>query len=116
MQDKVLADKVTGPEIKPEKEEQEEQYVDELEKKDKSNQANALSFQMARVIRWNLLGLYQQKAHRILKKSRRIQILLLEMKTGRAVVYKEAIPDRNFKSLFKSMVINQNDLQQVAID
>ena len=50
-------------EIEPEKEEQEEQYEDVLEEKDKSDQARALSPKMARVIRWNVPDLYQQKAH-----------------------------------------------------
>ena len=68
VQPNVLADKGVGSEIKPEKEDQKEQYEDLLEGKDKSDQASALSFQMARVIRWNLLGLYQQKAHRFRKK------------------------------------------------
>ena len=35
---------------------------------------------------------------------------------GEAVVYGDAIPGSNFKSLFKSMVINQLDLHQVCID
>ena len=65
---KVLADKGIGPEIEPEKEEQEEHYEDVFEDKDKSDQASALSPKIARVIRWNVPGLYQQKAHRPLKK------------------------------------------------
>ena len=58
-----LADKGIGSEIEPDKEEQEEQYEDVLDEKDKSGQASALSPQMARVIRWNVPGLYQQNAH-----------------------------------------------------
>ena len=67
-QPKVLADKGIKPEIEPEKEEQVKQYEDVLKDKDKSDQASALSPKMARVIRWNVPGLYQQKAHRPLKK------------------------------------------------
>ena len=48
---KVLADKGIGLKIEPGKEEQEEQYKDILDDKDKSDQASALSPQMARVIR-----------------------------------------------------------------
>ena len=33
-----------------------------------------------------------------------------------AVVYGDALPGSNFKSLFKSMVSNQQDLHQVGID
>ena len=46
-----------------ENKEQEEQYEDVLDEKDKSDQASTLSPQMARVIRWNVFGLYNQKAH-----------------------------------------------------
>ena len=46
LKNNVLADKG----ITPEEEEQEEQYENELEDKDKSDQASALSRQMARVI------------------------------------------------------------------
>ena len=35
---------------------------------------------------------------------------------GEAVVYGDEIPGSNFKSLFKSIVINQNDLHQVGIN
>ena len=50
MQLKVLAEKGIGPKKEPE-EEEEKQYEDILDEKDKSAQANALSPQMARVIR-----------------------------------------------------------------
>ena len=33
-----------------------------------------------------------------------------------AVVYKDAIPGSNFKSLFKSIMSNQQNLNQVGID
>ena len=116
MQDKVLADKGIGPEIDPEKEEQEEQYKDVLEEKDKSDLANALSPQMARVIRWNVPGLYQQKAHRLIKKITEHQNILSRIENGKAVVYGDVISGSNFKSLFKSMVSYQQNLNQVGID
>ena len=62
VQPKVLANKGIGPKIEPEEKEQEELYEDLLEEKDKSAQANALSPQMAKVIRWNVPGLYQQNS------------------------------------------------------
>ena len=116
VQPKVLTDKGIGPKIEPEKEEQEEQYEDALEDKDKSDQASALSPQMARVIRWNVPGLYQQKAHRLLKKITEHPNILTRNEHGEAVVYGDAIPGSNFKSLFKSMVSNQQNLNQVGID
>ena len=57
MQLKVLAEKGIGPEKEPE-EEEEKQYEDILDEKDKSAQASALLPQMARVIRWNIPGVY----------------------------------------------------------
>ena len=55
MQLKVLTVKGIGPEKEPEKE---KQYEDILDEKDKSAQASALSPQMARVIPWNIPGVY----------------------------------------------------------
>ena len=60
VQPKVLADNGIEPEIEPEKDEKEEQYEDVMEEKDMSDQASALSPQMARVIRWNVPRVYQQ--------------------------------------------------------
>ena len=68
VQPKVLADKYIRSKIEPDKEEQDEQYKNILGDKDKSDKASALSPQMAKVIRWNVFCLYQQKAHRLLKK------------------------------------------------
>ena len=68
VQPKVLADNGIGPEIEQEEKEQEEKYEDVLEENNKSAQASAISPQITRVIRWNVPGLYQQKAHRDLKK------------------------------------------------
>ena len=66
MQLKVLAEKCIGPEEEPE-EEEEKHYQDILDENDKSAQTSAFSPQMARVILWNIPGVYQQKAHRLLK-------------------------------------------------
>ena len=71
VQPKILAEKSIGPEIVLEKDEKEqdaedENGEDEQVDKDKSVQASALSPQMARLIRWNVPGLYQQTAHRLL--------------------------------------------------
>ena len=101
VQPNVLADKEIGSEIEPEKEEQEKQYEDVLDKKDKSDQASALLPQMARVIRWNVPGLYKQKAHRLLKKITEHPNILTRNENGEAVVYGDAIPASIFKSLFK---------------
>ena len=116
MQPKVLADKGIGSEIAPDKEEQEEQYEDASDTKDKSDQASALSPQMARVIWWNVPGLYQQKAHWLLKKITEHPNILTRNEHGEAVVYGDAIPISNFKSLFKSMMNNQQNLYKVGID
>ena len=61
---------------------------------------------MARVIRWNVPGLYQQKAHRLLKKITQHADIFTKNGNGEAVIYENAIPGSNFKSLFKSMVSN----------
>ena len=116
VQPKVLTDKGIGLEIEPEENEQEEQYEDVLEEKDKSAQASSVSPQMARVIRWNVPGLYQQKAHRLLKKITEHADTLTRNENGEAVIYGNAIPGSYFKSLFKSMVSNQQNLNQVGID
>ena len=71
---------------------------------------------MARVIRWNVPGLYQQKAHRLLKKITVHPNIFTKNENGEAVVYGDAIFGSNFQSLFKSMVSNQQNLNQVGID
>ena len=63
-----LADKGIRSEIEPKEKEQDEQYENILEHKDKSDTASALLPQIKRIIRWNLPNLYQQNAHRLLKK------------------------------------------------
>ena len=84
--------------------------------KDKSDQASALSPQMAIVIRWNVPGAYQQKAHWLLKKITEHPNILTRNENGEAVVYRDTIPGSNYKSLFKPMVSNQQNLYQVGID
>ena len=42
--------------------------------------------------------------------------MLTRNEIGEAVVYGDAILGSNFKSLLKSMVINQQNLNQVSID
>ena len=118
---KILAEKGIGPDIVLEKDEEEQDAEDtngedEQADKDKSAQANALSPQMARVIRWNVPGLYQQKAHRLHKRITENPDILTRNENGEAVIYGDAIFGSNFKSLFKSMVSNQQNLNQVGID
>ena len=116
VQPKVRADKGIGPEIKPEEKEQEKQYEDVLVEKNKSAQASALSPLMAIVIRWNVPGLYQQKAFRLLKKITEHADILTRNENGEAVINENAIPGSNFKSVFKSIVSDQQNLNQVGID
>ena len=75
-----------------------------------------MSPQMARVIRWNGLGLYQRIAHRLLKKITEHPNIITRNENGKAVVNVDTIPNSNFKFLFKSMVSNQQNLNQVSID
>ena len=82
-QSKVLADKGIGSEIEPKEKELDEQYEDLLKEKDKSAQASALSTKMARVIRRNVLGLYQQQAHRLLKRITDHAEILTRNETGK---------------------------------
>ena len=71
---------------------------------------------MKRVIRWNIPGVYQQKAHKLLKKITQQPDILTRNENGEAVVYGDAIPGSNLKSLFKSMVSNQQNMNLVGID
>ena len=50
-------------------EQKKQQYEDVLKRKDKSAEASVLASQMVRVIRWNIPGLYQQNAQRLLKNN-----------------------------------------------
>ena len=81
-----------------------------LKKKDKSGQASTLPPQMARVIRYNVPGIYQHKADRLVKKITKHVNILTRNENGKAVVYGDAIHGSNFKSLFKLMVSNQQNL------
>ena len=71
---------------------------------------------MARVIRCNVPGLYQHKAHRLLKNIMEHPNILTRNNNGEAVVYGDAIPGSNCKSLFKSMLSNQHNLNKVGTD
>ena len=71
---------------------------------------------MTRVIRWNKPGVYQQQAHRLLKKITEQPDVFTRNEYKEAVVDGDAIFSSNFKSCFKSMVSNQHDLHQVGID
>ena len=75
-----------------------------------------MSAMMAWQIRWNIPGLYHQKADRLLKKIHENPEILTRNENGEAVVYGESVPGSNFKSLFKSMMSNHKDLHQVGID
>ena len=108
---KVLAEKGIGPDIVLEKDEEEQDEKDynsedEQVEKDELAQASALSPQMGRVIQWNVPGLYKQKAHRLLKRITENPGILTRNENGEAVIYGDAIPSSNIKSLFKSMVSN----------
>ena len=118
---KILTEKGIGPDIALEKDKEEQDNLEEngkenQEEKDKSAQASALSPQMARVIRWNVPGLYQQNAYRFLKKITEPPGILTRNENGEAAVNGETIQGNNYKSLFKSMVSNQQNLNQVGID
>ena len=116
---KILAEKGIGPDIVLKQDEEKQDTEDENGEheqadKDKLAQASALSPEMAIVIRWNVFGVYQQKSHRHFKRSTENPDNLT--RNGKAVIYGDAIPGSNFKSLFKSMVSNQQNLNQVGID
>ena len=116
MEPNILAEKFIKPEIEPEKEDEEKQYEHVLKEKDKSNQASVLSPQMAKVIWWNVPRLNQQKAHRLFKKITEHFDILTRNENREAVVNRNASFVSYFKSLFKSMVSNQQNLNQADID
>ena len=118
---KVLVEKAIEPDIAlntdEEEQDEEEEYGDKEQKEsDKSAQASALSPQMARIIRWNVPGLHQQKAPGLLKRITENPDILTRNENGEAVAFEDAIPNSNFQSLFKSMVSNQQNMNQVDID
>lgn len=84
--------------------------------KDKSAQANACSRQIAKVIRWNVLGLYHHNGNRLNKTITYNLDILTKNKNRQAVFNGNAIPCSKFNKLFKSMVSNQKNLNQVGID
>ena len=57
-----------------------------------------------------------KKAHRLLKRITDNPDILTRNENGEAVIYGDAIAGSNFKSLFKSMFSNQQNLNQVGID
>ena len=116
IQPKILADKGIRPEIEPEKKKQKEQYKDVLANKNKSAEASDLSPQMARVIRWNVPDLYQQKKHRLLKKITEHADILTKNKYGKTLIYGNAIFGSNLKMRFKSMGSNKQNINQIGID
>ena len=95
---------------------QKTQYKDVLDKKDKSAKASAWFPQIARVIWWNDPGLYQQYAHRLLKKITEHADNFIRTENGETVIYRNANPNSNFKSLFTLMVSNLQNLNQVNIE
>ena len=105
LQPEVIAGKGIEPDIDPKK--AAKQYEDILEVKDISL---LLSPQMAKVICWNVHGLYQQKAHWLLKKIMEIADIFTHNYNGTAVVYRDLMLGSNFKLLFKSMLSNQQNL------
>ena len=111
---KILAEKGIGPDIVFEKDEEEQDAEDENGEdkqvdKDKSAQASALFPQMARVIRWNVPGLYQQIAHRVLKRITENPDIITKNENTEAVIYGDAIPGSDIKSSFKSIISNQQN-------
>ena len=62
------------------------------------------------VIRWNVPGLYPQNAHNLLRSITKHADFLTDNKNGKDVIYKNAIRGSNFKSLFKSIMSNQQNL------
>ena len=71
-----------------------------------SNQASVLSTQKAIIIRCNVLCLYQQNEHRLLKKIMGHSDILTKNENVEFVVYRDSIPYINFKLLFKSIISN----------
>ena len=55
-------------------------------------------------------------AHKLIKKITEHADILTRNENGEAVIYGNAIASSNFKSLFKSMVSNQQNFNQVGID
>ena len=56
------------------------------------------------------------KAQRLLKKITEHPAIFNRNENGEAVVYGDAIPNSNYKSIFQSMMSNQQNFNQVGID
>ena len=65
---------------------------------------------MARVIWRNVIGLYQHKAHQLLKKITENSDIFTWNENEEDVGDGDAIPGSNFSPLFKSMVSYQHNL------
>ena len=71
-----------------------------LKQKDKSTQASALLFKMARVIWWYVPKLNKHKAHKLLKKITDHADILTRNKNNNTLINGNAISGSNFKLLF----------------
>ena len=96
--------------------EDEDEDVEEEEFEEQLAPGSGLSPHLKTVIRWNIDGLYQAKARMLLKRITENKGILDRNEAGEAVVYGEAIPGSNFKSLFTSMVSRRQNLTQVDMD
>ena len=112
-QPKVVAVKDIKPEIEPKKED--EQYEDILAEKDvNSGECFIATNGKSNLIECSLS--IPTKAHILLKNFTEHADILTRNENGKAVVYVDAIPGSNFKSLLKSMVCNQQNLNQISIN
>ena len=91
----ILAEKGIGSDMAPEDEDENVEKKEEF--KEQPAPGSGLSQHLKTVIRWNIDGLYQAKARRLLKKTTKNKGILDRNKAWEAVVYGEAIPGSNFK-------------------
>ena len=110
---KVQAEKGIGLDIASENE---EENLEEENFEEEPAPGSNLSPNLKTVIKWNIDGLYKAKARKLLKRITENKGILDRNEAVEAVVYREAIPGSNFKSLFTSMVSRRQDLRQVGID
>ena len=110
---KVLAEKSIGSDIASE---DEDENVEEEKFETEPGPGSGLSPHLKTLIRWNIDDRYQAKARRPQKRITENKGILDQNKAGEAVVYGEAIPRSNFKSLFTLMVSRRQDLRQVGVD
>ena len=111
---KVQIEKGIGSDIASENEE--ENLEEEEEFEEEPAPGSGFSPHLKTLIRWNIDGLYQAKALKLIKRITENKGILDRNESGEAVVYREAIPESNFKSLFTSMVSRRQDLRQVGIE